>query len=45
MTMPVLCVIGERSQPPSDKLGGEIFIASRVHCMFAIYYIYGVRVA
>ena len=49
----MLIVIGERSEPPSDKLGGEMCIASRalVHvclslvCMYVCMYVYGVRMA
>ena len=35
--------IGERSEPPSDKLGGEIFIFSCMLVCLSLYiYIYGV---
>ena len=35
------CIIGERSEPPSDKLGGEICIATRVLvCIYLYIYIY-----
>ena len=37
--------IGERSQPPSDKLGGEISISSHALVCLSLYYIYGVRSA
>ena len=30
-------IIGERSEPPSDKLGGEISIPSRTYMLVAIY--------
>ena len=33
-------VIGERSKPPSDKLGGEIFISPRA-CLYVCHYIFG----
>ena len=39
-------LIGERSEPPSDKLGGEICIVSRALICLSLYiYIYGVRTA
>ena len=32
--------VGEQSEPPSDKIGGEMFISSRA-CMFVTIHIYG----
>ena len=37
----VTSLIGERSKPPSDKLGGEIFISSRMLVCLSLY-LYGV---
>ena len=35
-------VIGKRSEPPSDKLGGEIFIATcAIVCIYLYIYAYG----
>ena len=39
--MTVIEIIGERSETPSDKLGGEIFISSRALVCLSLY-IYGV---
>ena len=38
-------LIGERSKPPSDKLGGEIYISSRALACLSLYEYIGIRAA
>ena len=35
--MEFMIIIGERSKPPFDKLGGEIFISSRALVCLSLY--------